>query len=455
MSVAQEAVNLLVWRYMKESGFEHSAFLFESESQIDTTSSDVQQIPSVALVSYLQKALRYMENERVINHARNNPESREYATITALEARFPEPAPAAEEVPAPSAPPKAVQLSPTVVTVLAAHRLMIYSCRFSPSGNILATASDDGTVILWLMPDGAVTGHLVLGEPTDVQGSTCAVSCLDWSPDGRLLAAGSLDTHVRVYNQTGRMEADITGHSHYVFVVKFNKNGTKLVTAGADKTVLVWSVPGFVRTQALTFHTDTVLDISWRDNECFATASADSTIGICHVSGTLVQKNAGTGDVHVVRFNGDGSILASGGNDGVIRLWKNDYNDVVELSGHANYVSALEWLPTNDSLISGSVDGTLRVWDAVHNCCLRVIEQHECDIYAITMSPNGEYVASGSKDQKVVVSKVSTGEQVASFIGNSGVYDVNYDPQGRFIAAGFEDATVAVIPVNPYLASHG
>ena len=452
MSVAQEAVNLLVWRYMKESGFEHSAFLFESESQIDTTSVDVQQIPSVALVTYLQKALRYMENEKMINHARSHPESKEYATIQALESQFPESAPADEEALPQSAPSKTVQLSPAVASVLATHRLVVYSCRFAPTGTVLATASGDGTVILWAMPEGVVSGQVVLGEATDVQDSITAVSCVDWSPDSRHLAAGSLDTHVRVYNASGAVEADLTGHTNYVFVAKFNKSGTRLATAGADKTVLVWAVPGFTLAATLAFHTDTVLDIAWRDNDCFATASADSTIGICNATGNVVVKTGCTGDVHVVCFNADGSVLASGSSDGIVRLWKNSYNEVVPLAGHADYVSALEWVPASNSvLISGSVDGTLRVWDAVQNCCVRVIEQHTADIYALSISPNGRYVASGSKDQSVVVSDVSNGEQVVRFVGNSGVYDIQYDPQGRFIAAGFEDATVAVIPIRAYL----
>lgn len=159
MSVAQEAVNLLVWRYMKESGFEHSAFLFESESQIDTTSVDVQQIPSVALVTYLQKALRYMDNEKMTNHALSHPESKDMRRSSHSSLHFPASAPADEEA-LQSGPSKMGQILPAVVSVLA------YSCRFAPTGTVLATAREGGTVVLLVMPEGVVSGHAVLGEAT-------------------------------------------------------------------------------------------------------------------------------------------------------------------------------------------------------------------------------------------------------------------------------------------------
>ena len=452
MSVTQEAVNLLVWRYMKESGFEHAAFVFESESQIDTSSIEVQQIPSVALVTYLQKALRYMGNEKLVVHARQCPESSEFKTIAELERRFPEPAPAAEDGVQEMSRSDVVQLSPAVATVLAAHRLTVYCCRFAPRGGTLATASSDGTVILWEMKEASVVSQSVLGEATDYSAALRDVSCIDWSPDGQLLAAGSFDSGVRVYRNTGKQEAQLEGHTEYVFVVKFNRSGTRVVTASSDKTVILWALPGFARVNTFNFHTDTVGDVSWRDDEVFATASADSTIGICNVNGSVTRRVGHNGDVHVVAYNNSGSVLASGGQDGIVRLWRGDSTEPVPLAGHADGISCMQWLPNNESiLISGSVDGTIRVWDATRAFCARVIEQHTAAVYSLTISPDGHYVASGAKDQCVVLANIETGEYVARFSGNSDVYDVSFDPTGRFVAAAFEDATAVVIPAHLYM----
>lgn len=452
MSVTQEAVNILVWRYMKESGFHHAAFLFESESQMDTSGNDVQQIPSVALVTYLQKALRYMENEKVISHARYCPESTEYKTITDLESRFPEPVLAVDEA-APQTPRSdIIQLSPSVATVLASHRLTVYCCKFSPIADVLATASSDGTVILWDMEADNIVGHKVLGKTTDFPAPLCDISCIDWSPDGKYLAAGSFDTHVRVYESNGTEAADLVNHTHYVFVVKFNKSGTRMVTAGSDKTITVWSIPGFVRTHTFDFHTDTVVDISWRDDNVFATASTDSIVGVCHIDGTFTRRTGHVGDVYAVAFNTSGSLLASGGQDGIVRLWSDNSPDAVALAGHDSGVSAMKWVPESDSfLVTGAVDGTIRVWDAINRFCVRVMEYHMSDIYSLSISPDGKYIASGSKDHCIVIGSIDTGEQIVKFFGNSGVYDVSFDRTGKYLSAGFEDATVVVIPARAYL----
>jgi WD40 repeat protein len=69
----------------------------------------------------------------------------------------------------------------------------------------------------------------------------------------------------------------------------------------------------------------------------------------------------------------------------------------------------------------------------------------------MALAPGGGLVVSGSQDQRIVVSRISDGEMIATFAGNSDVYDVAWDPSGLFVAACFDDATVAIIPVAPYL----
>jgi WD40 repeat protein len=106
---------------------------------------------------------------------------------------------------------------------------------FSPDGNLLATAGQDGTVRLW-NPD---TGDPV-GRP--LTGHTAPVESVAFSPDGNLLATAGQDGTVRLWNpDTGDpVGRPLTGHTDAVASVAFSPDGNLLATASIDGTVRLW-----------------------------------------------------------------------------------------------------------------------------------------------------------------------------------------------------------------------
>ena len=67
------------------------------------------------------------------------------------------------------------------------------------------------------------------------------------------------------------------------------------------------------------------------------------------------------------------------------------------------------------------------------------------EIYSIFFSPNGKYLASGSRDCTIVVWKVSSGEPIKIFRGHSlEVYSVVFSPNGEFLASGSRDHSVGL-----------
>jgi glucose repression regulatory protein TUP1 len=118
------------------------------------------------------------------------------------------------------------------------HTRNIYSLNFSPNGRLLVSASDDNTVRLWNIRDGA-TKLLNEENPTilDDPGYRSAV----FSPDGRYVAASHRDGMVRIWDVcTGQLMRRMKAHLDWANCVAFMPDGKGLVSGGSDHTLRYW-----------------------------------------------------------------------------------------------------------------------------------------------------------------------------------------------------------------------
>ncbi|WP_159053416.1 NB-ARC domain-containing protein [Streptomyces regalis] len=232
---------------------------------------------------------------------------------------------------------------------------------YSPDGRWIATMNNRGYITL--LNARHSNDYEDYGDTLDFDGVDTrrleAHSTLAFSPDGTLLAVGC-DTIVRLWDprntRTRQTPVELPGHQGPVRTVAFSPDGSQLAAAGDFGEVWLW-------------------DLATRS--CTARLSADSTA------------------VHALGY-GDNSTgtLATGGDDGTIRLW--DTTGTAELSGHTAPVTGLCFAPGGHLLASTSVDGTARVWDVPNGRTVAIV-RNEGAMTSCAWAPDGTRLAVGGQ----------------------------------------------------------
>ncbi|MGB3300710.1 MAG: CHAT domain-containing protein, partial [Phormidesmis sp.] len=174
---------------------------------------------------------------------------------------------------------------------------------FSPSGQFIASASQDGTVRLW-QPGGTLL-KILEGHRSEIWG-------LAISPNNQTIASASDDKTIRLWRTDGTAIATLTGHRSAVNAVAFSSNGEHIASAGEDGEVRLWQSDG---TGIKTFqaHEEKIDAIAFSPNrQLIATGSGDTTIKLWNAKGDLKATLKGhTGTVRGIAFSPDGLALAS------------------------------------------------------------------------------------------------------------------------------------------------
>ena len=321
------------------------------------------------------------------------------------------------------------------------------SIAFSADGSLLASGSWDETVKLWDVRSRTLV--------TTLKGHSDSVTSVAFSPDGTLLASGSGsdDKTVKLWDVRSRtLAATLKGHFGGVDSVAFSPDGTLLASGSGDKTVRLWDVRSRTLVTTLKGHSDWVTSVAFSpDGSLLASGSWDETVKLWDVrSRTLVTTLKGHSDsVTSVAFSPDGSLLASGSWDETVKLWDMRSRALVAtLKGHTNWVISVAFSPDGSLLASGTNDGTVKLWDVRSRTLVATLE-HSDWVNSVAFSPDGSLLASGSFDNTIKLWDVRSRTLVATLKGHSDwVTSVAFSPDGSLLASGGRDKTVKLWDVR-------
>ena len=196
---------------------------------------------------------------------------------------------------------------------------------------------------------------------------------------------------------------EVWGHTSYIYSLAFKPNSYLLASGSQDNTIRIWDVgdrDNLRHVRTLRGHTDNVSSVAWSpDGRTLASASSDGTVRLWNPNNGInfAVLRGHTQGVSSVAWSPDGRILASGSWDSTIRLWNPDtLNAQRVLRGHTNKVVELAFHPNGQTLASAGHDYTIRLWNPNTGAHKATLTPGRSSSNVLAFSPNGQILASDS-----------------------------------------------------------
>jgi WD40 repeat protein len=341
----------------------------------------------------------------------------------------------------------------------AANNAKFWGISFSPKGQILAAASTDGTVRLWRL-NGKDIEEV---EPLKV--SKGWVWDISFSPDGQVLASADSSGTVKLWQFDGdkfnpdpiyqiKAHDQVKGEDQEIHKINFSPDGKFLATASIDNTAKLWRFDGqkieFLRT--LKGHTDSLWDVTFSpDSRTIATASSDNNAKLWNLEGkeikTLSGHKQGVLSASFATYEQNKElVVATASDDNTIKLWNLKGEEIITLTGHINGVWRASFSPNGKFLATASRDKTVKLW----NLNPQSLFGHTLDVFQVKFSPDGKILATASKDGTVKLWSFDPQDiRYIHYLKTLKLHDnfvtaVSFSPDGSTIATASADTTAKI-----------
>jgi WD40 repeat protein/energy-coupling factor transporter ATP-binding protein EcfA2 len=305
------------------------------------------------------------------------------------------------------------------------------SLAFSADGQTLAAAAADQTVYCWKRD--RTGGFAALPVRTIANASASRIA---FSPNGKTLAAINPDQTIQLWDREGSLIRTFKGHSQPVTDLAFSPNGHTLITSGEDYTRL-WQT----QNPAIATLKAQAQRVAYRsDEQLIASVGQDGVIKLWKPNGMLqdVLENPGaTGKAIGITFSDNGKILASATETGTVQLWQmNAKTKEYQLlkSFNTSNILQMSFSPDGKTLATTTA-GNIQLW-SIDGTLQKTWAAHQGVISAIAFSADGQSILTGGDDRSVKLWQTS-GKLERSLEGATDrISAVAISPNGETIAAG-------------------
>jgi len=332
---------------------------------------------------------------------------------------------------------------------------------FGPDGRRLASVNQRLVAKVW----DAVTGEVIHSLP----GPGRELICVAFSPDGRLLAAGSgshrfrKNGEVRVWEtETGGELHTLSGHVEILASVAFSPDSRRLASAGYDQTIKIWDVQTGREALNLRGHNNVIGSLAFSADGRLFSGSDDRTIRVWdgrdwhegEGGQELLDLPGHDEGVTGVAFSRQGGRFASADCRGIINLRKVPFLGTNRFSGDRTLKTSASAVygvafSSDGELLAASGENTLNVWQAsTGNVVLDLHGGEDGNLMCVAFSPDRRHLAAGGwrSDSAVPIWDLETGQKTHQLPGlKLAVNALAFSPSdGRYLVTAGEDGAVRV-----------
>jgi len=329
----------------------------------------------------------------------------------------------------------------------------VRSVAISPDGKILASGSADGSIMLWDMASIQPLSNVLEGHDSTVW-------TLDFSPDGKTLVSGSEDQKIILWDVDSGQEVKRTNTSMNIRSVAFSPDGRVIASINVSDQgghVVLWDV------DSMQPAGDPLGEFWGVSGE--VAFSPDGKKLVCGFGNVMIWDLSGEQpiekplqenftDVTAIALSPDGKILAAGdGSESRIILWDVESEQIIgkSLEGHSSEIISTAFNPDGNILASGSWDRTIALWDVASGQTIgEPLSAHIARISEIAFSPDGKILASASEDDTIILWDLEGAAYSKEIVPleNSGVTRDGLSADGKILASVDDNGAIHLMDID-------
>ena len=284
----------------------------------------------------------------------------------------------------------------------AGHTAPITSVEWSPDGRLLATGSYDGSVLVWNS-----SGRQILHSFFHSR----LVNHVRWDPSGQYLASASADFTCRIWDVLNeRCEAVLARHPDDVYTLAWSPDGHRLITVSEDGTGHMWDLSKRLPEDTRFFHESHLHSVDWNPRaDLIATCGEDSAVRLWNPSGELLGDWHQPRDLETCRWSQAGDVLAAACDDGWARILNTAGETVTQLGPARTSAKSVAWSPDGRHLAVGSYDATCTIWEVTSGRALVRLEGSRLWPRSVSWNPVDSSVAISTLDREPVIAHIDPG----------------------------------------------